>query len=305
MIRVIAIGILGLSGKALAEPVMEIEICRAGWEAVLALDVEAQPEDKAILSVTEDGWCRIEEPPGLGTTGAIEWRGARVEQAASERRPPDAIELRVTTIDPVADLGLRFPDDMTVPYVDFSTSVRFGPQTLEREENLAREGDFIEIIRQRIFVDDLAIEIGQLGFLRAEAEIDYLDVTSSLTGEIITRDARANRLSVEIDLRKPLSQALAAPLGLTTELTGQIADGIEALPDDIADEVSRHALAGFLKSLPDTSGRFAWTWESEAWNLFSGLSSAQFAFEKSGDMAWAVNGFFFASKFDARWAASE
>lgn len=247
MRRIAMIMGLALPVAAQAQPVMDRETCRAGWQTVNAAMGQAERFQTIEPKVTDDGWCRIDRSVADlrdKDFSELEWRATGVTQAIEASGFPESLEARFSGIDMIEAFGMDLPQERAGAMAGLTVLAERNPETLDFAIQ-AMDFDFgaLGAANSALLAGDRPVG--------AEADADH------------HRGLRIREAALSLDTTPDLSRALSAGLAGQQQLA-LMREVIRALPDDTVSEESRAALVAFLEAAPAQDGTLELRATSEA-----------------------------------------
>lgn len=231
-----------------AQPVMDRETCRTGWQAVNVAMGQAARFQTIEPMVTDDGWCRIDRNVADlrdDDFSELVWRATGVTGAIEESGFPESLEARFAGIDLVEAFKMDLPPERTGAMAGLNVMAERDPETL----------DFA--IRAMDF------DFGELGAATFSLVGGGIDLSGLKRMQITIGGLRIREATLSLDTTPDLSRALSA--GLAGQ--GQLAlmrEVVRVLPDDTVSDESRAALVAFLEAAPAQDGTLELRATSEA-----------------------------------------
>ncbi|WP_172978049.1 hypothetical protein [Roseovarius sp. THAF27] len=239
---------LALPVAAQAQPVMDRETCRAGWQTVNAAMGQAERFQTIEPKVTDDGWCRIDRSVADlrdKDFSELEWRATGVTQAIEASGFPESLEARFSGIDMIEAFGMDLPQERAGAMAGLTVLAERNPETL----------DFA--------IQAMDFDFGALGAAKFSLIGGGIDLSGLKRMQITIGGLRIREAALSLDTTPDLSRALSAGLAGQQQLA-LMREVIRALPDDTVSEESRAALVAFLEAAPAQDGTLELRATSEA-----------------------------------------
>ncbi|HKL69675.1 hypothetical protein [Salibaculum sp.] len=253
-----------LATPALAYAPMQRDQCRAGLAAgaaALGLDqADIYAADRARHAVTPDGWCRLfGDDPRLGAPpfATLDWRAEGVDRLIEEKRPPEALELRITDwrAEP-GDAFMRGAARRALP-VDVALALRHVSDT------------------RQLIVERLRISSGAGDELFLTAVLERVDFSSRAMTQVSMGSVALGRLNTRARLNGWVENRVLPQFDITgdpREIRRMVREGLARLPGNLFDETARANLDAFVAALPAPRGTLELGLRSDNRVMFSGLA---------------------------------
>ena len=265
MIRAATVAMALIAASALAEPVMTLEACEAGWSAFT--DLSEMPEYLRISGhiVTPDGWCRMDKTTATlkkNDYEVLHWRAVGVLGAIEKNVPPQSLEAIFE--------GVLYPSAINPTLPNTSNP---GPGTM-------RLAIFHDPLTQILSLTEASADFGPMGRFNLTGQGSGFDFSSDVAMQMAVGGMRLNAASFKADLTAPLAQVLFSSsipwVGKSIELPELLA----MVPETSLAAQDRAALSRFLAALPDATGKLE----------VSAISENGFGAVQLGSGAWWYSG---------------
>ncbi|WP_420558614.1 hypothetical protein [Roseovarius sp.] len=217
-----------------AQPVMDRETCRTGWQAVNVAMGQAARFQTIEPKVTDDGWCRIDRSVADlrdDDFSELVWRATGVAGAIEESGFPESLEARFAGIDLIEAFKMDLPPERTGAMAGLNVMAERDPETL----------DFA--------IRAMAFDFGELGAATFSLVGGGIDLSGLKRMQITVGGLRIREAALSLDTTPDLSRALSAGLAGQEQLA-LMREVVRVLPDDTVSDESRAALVAFLEAAP-------------------------------------------------------
>ncbi|SMX37469.1 hypothetical protein [Octadecabacter ascidiaceicola] len=246
------------AGQVSAQERMELSTCQYGWAAVVRLIAsDAQLQQ---ISVTDDGWCQIDdlkllaEPQTNFKVETLRWRASDMERFVEQGLPPRSLEIVGVGVSIAGATGDRNLDYLmglqaAVPETGFGVFVRW------------------DGVQNAVFVDEAYVDFSAENRIEATARVDGVDLSDQTAMQTSIGSMGLKDLVVTTQFSGWFETYLALPVGYgllredgpepeiqVQELQSQVIEIIYNLPEEIVPGTSKEALGSFVQSLPTPRG---------------------------------------------------
>ncbi|HCP81604.1 MAG TPA: hypothetical protein DIT67_08415 [Octadecabacter sp.] len=258
MRRFVFAALILCAGQVSAQERVEMTTCQQGWSAVASGIAPEGPD--AQISVTDDGWCLIDnltlqmDHNSSFKVETLRWRASDMARVVEQGLPPRSLE--------IVGVGFSFPAQTGDPVLDY---------LLELQSSVAESGFGLSVrwdgVQNAVFVDELYVDFFAGNRIEATARVDDVDLTDQTTMQISVGSMGLRDLVVTTQLAGWFETFVAMPLGpalLNSEgaapevqvriLQEQAVEFVNNIPDSIVPPTSREALGAFIQDLPEPRG---------------------------------------------------